>query len=163
MKVEITKIMQSTEILNEIKNQLEQLEHKGYDKNSFKSGYLLGYAKALQLQQPLVSEVVFTKDMFIKAIHEIEKQYNHDRKCSEAFKVLLPNDYTSNYDNHWLQNQLIEILQIAMNDNHKDSWIEYYMWELDFGRKWKKDSVKVKGKNFKLQNAYDLWDLLNLT
>ena len=163
MKVEITKIMNSTEILNEIKNQLEQLEHKGYDKNSFKSGYLLGYAKALQLQQPLVSEVVFTKDMFIKAIHEIEKQYNHDRKCSEAFKVLLPNDYTSNYDNHWLQNQLIEILQIAMNDNHKDSWIEYYMWELDFGRKWKKDSVKVKGKNFKLQNAYDLWDLLNLT
>ena len=154
--------MDSTEILNEIKNQLEQLEHKGYDKNSFKSGYLLGYAKALQLQQPLVSEVVFTKDMFIKAIHEIEKQYNHDRKCSEAFKVLLPNDYTSNYDNHWLQNQLIEILQIAMNDNHKDSWIEYYMWELDFGRKWKKDSVKVKGKNFKLQNAYDLWDLLNL-
>jgi|688.fasta_scaffold59901_5 hypothetical protein len=163
MKVEITKIMNSTEILKEIKNQLEQLEHKGYDKNSFKSGYLLGYAKALQLQQPLVSEVVFTKDMFIKAIHEIEKQYNHDRKCSEAFKVLLPNDYTSNYDNHWLQNQLIEILQIAMNDNHKDSWIEYYMWELDFGRKWKKDSVKVKGKNFKLQNAYDLWDLLNLT
>lgn len=107
-------------------------------------------------------EVVFTKDMFIKAIHEIEKQYNHDRKCSDAFKVLLPNDYTSNYDNHWLQNQLIEILQIAMNDNHKDSWIEYYLWELDFGRKWKKDSVKVKGKNFKLQNAYDLWDLLNL-
>jgi hypothetical protein len=47
--------MDSTEILNEIKNQLEQLEHKGYDKNSFKSGYLLGYAKALQLQQPLVS------------------------------------------------------------------------------------------------------------
>lgn len=110
----------------------------------------------------VLCEVVFTKDMFIKAIHEIEKQYNHDRKCSDAFKVILPNDYTSNYDNHWLQNQLIEILQIAMNDNHKDSWIEYYMWELDFGRKWKKDSVKVKGKNFKLQNAYDLWDLLNL-
>ena len=49
-----------------------------------------------------------------------------------------------------------------MNDNHRDSWIEYYIWDLDFGRKWKKDSVKVKGKNFKLKNAYDLWDLLNL-
>jgi hypothetical protein len=43
--------MDSAEILNEIKNQLEQLKHKGYDKNSFKSGYLLGYAKALQLLQ----------------------------------------------------------------------------------------------------------------
>jgi hypothetical protein len=43
--------MNSTELLNEIKNQLELLKHKGYDKNSFKSGYLLGYVKALQLQQ----------------------------------------------------------------------------------------------------------------
>ena len=43
--------MNSTELLNEIKTQLELLKHKGYDKNSFKSGYLLGYAKALQLQQ----------------------------------------------------------------------------------------------------------------
>jgi len=47
--------MNSTELLNEIKNQLELLKHKGYDKNSFKSGYLLGYAKALQLQQTGVS------------------------------------------------------------------------------------------------------------
>ena len=50
--------MDSTEILNEIKNQLEQLEHKGYEKNSFKSGYLLGYAKALQLLQPDVIKSV---------------------------------------------------------------------------------------------------------
>lgn len=78
--------------------------------------------------KPLLCEVVFTKDLFIETIHEIEKQYNHDRKCSDAFKVILPNDYTSNYANHWLQNQLIKILQIAMNDNHKGSWIEYYLW-----------------------------------
>lgn len=110
----------------------------------------------------MLGNVVFSKELFVETINEIEKQHRHDSKCSEAFKVILPNDYTSNYDNHWLQNQLVKVLQIAMNDNHKDSWIEYYMWELDFGRKWKKDSVKVKGKNFKLQNAYDLWDLLNL-
>lgn len=108
-------------------------------------------------------KIIFTKDMFIKAINEIEKQYNHDKKCLEAFKVILPNDYTSGYDNHWLQNQLIEILKIAMNDNHKNSWIEYYLWELDFGKKWTKYSIEIKGKSFKLKNAYDLWDLLNFT
>jgi len=107
-------------------------------------------------------EIVFTKEMFVKTINEIEKQHRHDCKCSEAFKVLLPNDYTSGYDNHCLQNKLVEILQIAMNDNHKDSWIEYFMWELDFGRKWVKDTIKVEGKYFKLQSADDLWDLLNL-
>jgi hypothetical protein len=43
--------MNSTQLLNEIKKQLELLKHKCYERNSFKSGYLLGYAKALQLQQ----------------------------------------------------------------------------------------------------------------
>src|SRR5690554_3234019 len=110
----------------------------------------------------VLGEIIFTKDMFINAIHEIEKQCNHDNKCAEAFKVILPNDYTSNYDNHWLLNQLIEILKIAMNDNHEYSWIEYYLWGLDFGRKWKKGSVIINNKDFKLQNAYNLWDLLNM-
>jgi hypothetical protein len=62
--------MDSSEILNEIKNQLEQLKHKGYDKNSFKSGYLLGYAKALQLLQPDVIKSVCgnceRKQLYIK-------------------------------------------------------------------------------------------------
>lgn len=106
--------------------------------------------------------VVFDKKMFIETMKEIEKQHNHDSKCAKAFKVLLPNDYISNYDNHWLQNQLIKIVQIAMNDNKKDSWIEYWMWELDFGKKWKENSVQIKGKSFNLQTAEDLWDLLKI-
>ena len=103
-----------------------------------------------------------TKDLFTETISEIAKQHNHDRKCAEAFKVFLPNDYTSNYDNHWLQNQLVKILQLEMNDNTEHSWIEYFMYELDFGRKWKKGNVIIKGKNVPLKNSHDLWDLLNL-
>ena len=103
----------------------------------------------------------FTKDLFMKTIDAIEKQHEHDCKCSEAFKVILPNDFISNYDNYLLQNQLVEILQIAMNDHHL-SWIEHYMWELDFGRSWEKGNVTVGGKDFPLQNVHDLWALLNL-
>jgi len=64
--------MNSTELLKEIKNQLELLKHKGYDKNSFKSGYLLGYAKALQLQQTGVIKSVCdcAKDEFCCRCHE---------------------------------------------------------------------------------------------
>ena len=110
-----------------------------------------------------VYQVVFTKDLFVETIHEIEKQHNHDSKCAEAFNIIFPNDFITGYENHWLQNQLIKILQIAMKDHPKHSWIEYYMWELDFGREWKQGSVTIEGKDFKLQTAYDLWDLLNLT
>ena len=106
-------------------------------------------------------KIVFTKELFIETINEIEKQHNHDRKCSDAFKVLLPNDYTSVYANHWLQNQLLKILQIAMKDNNRDGWIEYWMLELDFGRKWEKNKIINKNKYITLKTAEDLWELLN--
>lgn len=110
----------------------------------------------------MLGNVVFSKELFVETINEIEKQHRHDSKCSEAFRVILPNDYISNYANHWLQNQLVKVLQIAMNDNHKDSWIEYYMWEIDFGVKYSKGCVKIQGKDFELKTASDLWDLLNV-
>jgi hypothetical protein len=43
--------MNSTELINEIKKKLKLLKHKNFDKRSFKSGYLLGYNKALKLQK----------------------------------------------------------------------------------------------------------------
>ena len=48
-----------------------------------------------------------------------------------------------------------------MNDNNSNSWIEYYLWELDFGRNWKKGIIKTKSIDFKLQSPSHLWDLLN--
>ena len=103
-----------------------------------------------------------TKELFIETIGELEKQKIHDRKCSDAFKVLLPHDYTSGYDNHFIQEQLIKLLKIATNDTHKDSWIEYFIWELDFGKLYKEGCVQILEKDIKLKTASDLWDLLNL-
>ena len=100
------------------------------------------------------------KELFIESIGAIEKQYRHDQKCNEAFEVILPNDFITYYDNHWLTNQLTKVLQIAMDDENKDSWIEYYMWELDFGKKWKKGYITIRDKDVPLQNAGDLWNLL---
>jgi hypothetical protein len=83
--------MNSTEILNEIKNQLEQLEHKGYDKNSFKSGYLLGYAKALQLLQPLDSGRFYSNQGLILNRNEMKlfvwKDVLTDYKSGIAFAL----------------------------------------------------------------------------
>lgn len=104
---------------------------------------------------------IFSKELFIETINEIQNQYDHDDKCSKAFATILSNDYTSCYDNHWLMNSLIKIIKIAMND--KDDWTDYYIWELNFGRKWKKGMVLVKNKDFKLQNADDLWNLIQIT
>ena len=106
--------------------------------------------------------LLFTKELFCETINEIERQLTHDHECAVAFQKILPNDHISGYDSHWLLNQTIKLIQIAMNDNHEHSWIEYYMWELHFGRKWEKEKIKIKGKDFKLQIASDLWDILNV-
>lgn len=68
--------MNSTELLNEIKNQLELLNHKGYDKNSFKSGYLLGYAKALKLHKLLLTAKKRINTPKLRGLRQISKKQN---------------------------------------------------------------------------------------
>lgn len=104
---------------------------------------------------------VITRELFIESIGEIEKQFIHDNKCSDAFSVILPFDFVSAYDNHWVTNQLVEILKLAMNDNNKDSWIEYFIWELEFSKKYKVGCASMEdGSNIDLSNAGKLWDFL---
>lgn len=102
----------------------------------------------------------FTKELFIEIIDAIEKQRRYDEKCSDAFKTILPHDHISCYDNSLLQTQLINILKLATGDS-TDGLIDYYIWELDFGRKWKTGCVKIKNKSVKLKTADDLWTVFN--
>jgi len=104
-----------------------------------------------------------TKELFIKSIEALQKQYEHDKKCSEALQVVFSAAFSSNlsYNNRFVNNVLLEILQIQMEDNHKDSWIEYYCFELDFGKE--NNRLKVYGRDKKeipLKTPEDLWNLL---
>lgn len=103
-----------------------------------------------------------SKELFIESIEALRSQFDHDRKCSEAFRVILPTDYVSNYDNHWLINQLVKILQLAMNDSHAHSWIEYFLFELDFGAKQSKDfcARDKDGNMIDLSTPKALWYFL---
>lgn len=105
--------------------------------------------------------MIINKELFVETIEAIRKQHEHDIKCGEAFKVILPDDHISFYDNHHLRNQLIKILQIAFNDEHRDSWIEYFIWELDFGKNYHVGTASRKnGTPINLSSAASLWDFL---
>ncbi len=108
-----------------------------------------------------IGTIQFTKEMFVETIGELKKQYDHDRKCSEAFQVILPTDFISGYNNSKLTNQLVKILAIAFNDNHEHSWIEYFLWELDWGAKYKEGScTNPDGSFINLSDAGSLYDFL---
>jgi hypothetical protein len=40
------------------------------------------------------------------------------------------------------------------------NWIEYFVYELNFGKKWKENCVMINNKNFDLKTSSDLWNLL---
>lgn len=103
------------------------------------------------------------KKTFIKTINAIKKQMDYDLKFSKFLSNAFPDAHEATLlpKNNHLQNALIELLQIEFNDNHAHSWIEYFLWELDFG----KENYRLKAydkdkKEIPLKTPSDLYDLL---
>ena len=107
------------------------------------------------------------KQLFIEAIEAIQKQVKLDIEVSKHLGKAFPNAFEDNLlpDNHYLQNVLLKVLQIEMNDlqlcEHGYSWIEYFLWELNFGEENYRLKVTQNGKEIKMSNAAELYDLLN--
>ncbi len=105
--------------------------------------------------------VNFDRDLFNDTIESIRKQMEHDAKCSKAFRVILPDDYISGYNNYTLTTQLLKLVKIAFDDNHRDSWIDYFIYELEFGSKYIKGCVTGEdGTDIALDCTDGLYDFL---
>jgi hypothetical protein len=106
-------------------------------------------------------KIKISKELFIETINKIKEQIDHDDKCWEAFKIILPNDFVTGYDNNIVIGQLIKILKVATKDDHKDSWIEYFIYELHFGKKYAEGCATYKnGENIDLSTPEDLYEFL---
>ena len=107
------------------------------------------------------------KELFIEAIEAIQKQLQLDSEVSKLLGKAFPYAFEANLlpRNHFLQNALIHVLQVEMNDlqlcEHGQSWIEYFLWELNFGEENYRLKVTQNGKEIKMSNAAELYDFLN--
>lgn len=101
------------------------------------------------------------KELFITAINAIQKQTELDIEVSKHLGKAFPDACTDNLlpKNYFLQQALIEILRVEMND--LDSWIEYFLWELKFGQENYRLKIIQDGKEIKMLNADELYNLLN--
>lgn len=88
------------------------------------------------------------KKQFCDCIEAIRLQSEHDEKCTKAFQTILTehNVYIG-YDNHWIKNALMGLLQTLMNDISLtiDSMttIEFFCNEMDFGKKHKENNQDI--------------------
>lgn len=104
---------------------------------------------------------LFTKKLFISTIDALDKQYSLDEKNAAAIGEMFPGGFIGGYNNSAITNRLVEILHAEFSpypSGHCD--IEYFMYELDFGRKWKRGMVTDKGRDIKLTTAEKLWNYL---
>ena len=107
------------------------------------------------------------KELFIEAIDAIQKQVALDIEVSKHLGKAFPDAFEANLlpKNHFLQNALLHVLQVEMNDlqlcEHGQSWIEYYCYELDFGREnWRLKAHDENKKEIPLSNPEQLYNLL---
>lgn len=106
------------------------------------------------------------KQLFIEAIEAIRKQVQLDSEVSKHLGRAFPSAFEANLlpRNHFLLNALIHVLQVEMNDLqlcvYGQSWIEYFLWELNFGEENYRLKVTQNGKEIKMSNAAELYDFL---
>lgn len=109
------------------------------------------------------SKLTFDKKLFIKVLSSLERQEKYDSECSKYFSVLFPDSYVGLYDNSRVVNQILKLLKIAFDDNHRDSWIDYFIYELEYGKKYKQGCATNKDGSFiDLSNSDTLFDFLIL-
>lgn len=100
---------------------------------------------------------LFTKKLFISTIDALDKQYRLDSKNAESIGEVFETMGIAHYNNGAITGSLMAILQAEFPPIGSHCDIEYFMWELDFGRKWKPGMVTYKGKDIKMKTAADLW------
>ena len=101
-----------------------------------------------------------TKELFIATINSIQKQIEIDRKNSSMLQEMFPDDSIyCGYNNSELFNALNKILKESMKDEY--DWIDYFIYELDFGEKYYDGCVLDKDKSIiDLSNAERLYEFL---
>ena len=92
---------------------------------------------------------------FTESILIIKEYYDKDR---ELTKILNTEGFV-NFSSNIIE-QLILLLEKLMDDE-EDQWIQYWLWELDFGKDWKVGKVTTtKGTDVRLKTTKDLYEAL---
>lgn len=99
---------------------------------------------------------MLSKQDFIKTMIELKKLDEDIRDVDLALKKLDP-DFGGFYISR-CTTLIVDCLKSAMND--KDDWISYYIYELEWGNKWKKGTVTDNKKDIKLKTLDDLYNYI---
>lgn len=101
---------------------------------------------------------MINKEQFIRHMNKIQ---NVSEEISSTNKLIKDNKLIElHIFNGVHEETAIEILRDMFQD-YGDSWLDYYIYELDFGKDWKVGCITdVDGTDIPLSNASELYDML---
>jgi hypothetical protein len=99
--------------------------------------------------------VILSEEEFVCCMNEIQKFHTRVDNINEAIKE---NCEDGIYFPPSLEHVVNDLLKAIFNDKYDT--IEYFMYELDFGKKWKRGMFTIYEVDVKLQNAEDLYEYL---
>lgn len=78
-----------------------------------------------------MKNIHISEEDFIEAINALKKQLEHDEFFGKSMEDAFPGSYAPIYDNHYLWEATIRLLEIAINDT--GNTIEWWIYEKKFG------------------------------
>lgn len=100
---------------------------------------------------------MISKEQFVKHVNAIKDKHDLDSRLNKFFSDNSIDGYIMFPD---LTPNLIEVLHTIFGEADKEEWIEYFMFELNFGKGWKPGMVNVHGKDIPLSTPEELYDFL---
>ena len=108
--------------------------------------------------------MILKKQTFVEAINAIDNLHKEKIDFAQKMAKCFPNSRSADFmnDNDCVINALIAVLQEIFNDKNEHSWIEYFLWELDFGRENWRLKVYENGNEIPMASAEQLYDFLSV-
>ena len=101
-----------------------------------------------------------TKQEFVKAMNDIHNQYQFEEKMSDSIKEIYDVQYA--LPNESLIKGMVELLNSLTGESDKESMIDYFIYDLDFGKKSDKLKVIYEKVEYQLSTPELLYDFLEL-
>ena len=99
---------------------------------------------------------ILKKERFCKTMDQIQEVYDYGDRLNEFFKKNHVDGYL--YEPSCIE-QALSLLSFIFQDD--DQWIDYWAYELDFGRRYKYGMITdANGENIPLGTVEELYELL---
>lgn len=102
---------------------------------------------------------MLNKKDFCHFIKFIKDRQDNTYRLNKVFQKEFEDSCIYPYNKY--ETEMIKLLELSMNADKCNDWIQYYIYELDFGDSWEPGYiVDENGEDIKLQTPEDLYNLL---